>query len=295
MKKKYCLIALAVVVVLGSLFTALASNMLFDDLFNKDVPFANHTLFVSLPATMVAIFFVLLVFYIFRMYRNPKCAKRITKTYLVIAAVLGAIGFAFCFIGGLKVYGTLFGRHPFPGYFVIFMILNLLISGGAAVGFVLLPKKLPDDQDKVKVSFKHVMKTIGWFLFISMMFNRFGMFLGMPTYIYLRNLYLTFPFYIYLLIPAFLGALIAMKNFELLDRKKLFLMGLIALGANVVFFVYIALMGINNTAFVSSLSQCMPLERMASKPIEILIHFLTYTGVGVAVLVLNKKPKEEAK
>ena len=95
--------------------------------------------------------------------------------------------------------------------------------------------------------------------------------------------------------PVFLGALIAMKNFDLLDRKKLFLMGLIALGANVVLFAYIALMGINNTAFVSSLSQCMPLERMASKPIEILIHFLTYTGVGVAVLVLNKKPKEESK
>ena len=93
--------------------------------------------------------------------------------------------------------------------------------------------------------------------------------------------------------PVFLGALIAMKNFELLDRKKLFLMGLIALGVNVVLFAYIALMGINNTAFVSSLSQCMPLERMASKPIEILIHFLTYTGVGVAVLVLNKKPKEK--
>ena len=294
MKKKYCLIALAVVVVLGSLFTALASNMLFDDLFNMAVPFANHTLFVSLPATTVAVFFALLVFYIFRMYRHPKCAKRITKTYLIIAAVLGCIGFIFSIVGGLKVYGTLFGRHPFPGYFIIFILLNLLISGGAAIGWVILPKKLKDDEDKVKVRPLYVLKTFGWFLFICMMFNRFGMFLGMPAYIYLRNLYLTFPFYIYLLMPVFLGVLIAMKNFELLDRKKLFLMGLIALGVNVVLFAYIALMGINNTAFVSSLSQCMPLERMASKPIEILIHFLTYTGVGVAVLVLNKKPKEKA-
>ena len=295
MKKKYCLIALAVVAVIGSLFTALASNMLFDDLFNKDVPFANHTLFVSLPATMVAIFFVLLVVYIFRMYRNPKCAKRITRLYLIITLVLGVLGFAFCFVGGLKVYGTLVGRHPFAGYFIIFMILNLILIGGAVTGLVFVLKKLPDDQDRVKVSFKHVMKTIGWFLFISMMFNRFGMFLGMPAYIYLRNLYLTFPFYIYLLMPVYLGVLIAMKNFDLLDRKKRFLMGLIALGLNVVFFGYIALMGINNTAFVSSLSQCMPLERMASKPLEILIHFLTFTGVGVAVLVLNKKPKEKAK
>ena len=84
-----------------------------------------------------------------------------------------------------------------------------------------------------------------------------------------------------------------MGPLEILDRKKRFLLGLIALGANIVFFAYIALMGINDTAFISSLSQAMPLERMASKPLEILIHFLSYAGVSAAILVENKKPKEE--
>ena len=292
MSKKLSIISLIVVTVIGSLFTALGSNMLFDDLFNKDVPFANHTLFVSLPAVTICVIFVMAVLYIMRVYRHPDCQKRISRLYLIIASVIGLIGIVGAILGGVKVYGTFVGKHPFPGYLIIFMILNILVLGAAICGLVFL-KKMKDDTGKVKVGPKHVFKTIGWFLFISMMFNRFGMFLGMPAYIYLRNLYLTFPFYIYLLMPVFLGVLIAMKNFELLDRKKLFLMGLIALGVNVVLFAYIALMGINNTAFVSSLSQCMPLERMASKPIEILIHFLTYTGVGVAVLVLNKKPKEK--
>ena len=292
MSKKLSIISLIVVTVIGSLFTALGSNMLFDDLFNKDVPFANHTLFVSLPAVTICVIFVMAVLYIMRVYRHPDCQKRISRLYLIIASVIGLIGIVGAILGGVKVYGTFVGRHPFPGYLIIFMILNILVLGAAICGLVFL-KKMKDDTGKVKVGPKHVFKTIGWFLFISMMFNRFGMFLGMPAYIYLRNLYLTFPFYIYLLMPVFLGVLIAMKNFELLDRKKLFLMGLIALGVNVVLFAYIALMGINNTAFISSLSQCMPLERMASKPIEILIHFLTYTGVGVAVLVLNKKPKEK--
>ena len=292
MKKKYCLIALAVVVVLGSLFTALASNMLFDDLFNMAVPFANHTLFVSLPATTVAVFFALLVFYIFRMYRHPKCAKRITKTYLIIAAALGAIGFAFAIIGGLKVYGTLFGRHPFPGYFIIFILLNLLISGGAAAGWVILPKKLKDDEDKVKVRPLYVLKTFGWFLFISMMFNRFGMFLGMPAYVYIRNLYYTFPTYLYLLLPLYLGVVEVLYIFGILKRKQAFILGIIGLGLDVMFFGYTVAKGLTSTAYISSISQIYPIDRMASLPIEILIHFLSFAGVGAAIMVQNRPQKE---
>ena len=156
-----------------------------------------------------------------------------------------------------------------------------------------LSKKMPEDTGRVKVNFLHVLKTIGWFMFIGMVFNRFGMLLGAPTYIYLRNLHLTFPFYIYLLMPLFLGVIEVLYILKLVDRKKLFLLGIIALGLNVVFFAYIAIMGLNDTGFVSSLSQAMPLERMASKPLEILIHFLSYAGVGAAILVQNRKPKEQ--
>ncbi|MBO4667723.1 MAG: hypothetical protein J5666_06355 [Bacilli bacterium] len=292
MSKKFSIISLIITTIVGSLFTALGSNMLFDDLFNKDVPFANHTLFVSLPAVSVCVILVMLVLYIIRVYKHPDCQKRISRLYLIIAIVMGVIGVVGAVLGGVKVYGTFTGKHPFPGYLIIFMILNILIIGCAVCGLVFL-KKMKEDTGKVKINAKHVFKTIGWFLFISMMFNRLGMLLGASSYIYLRNLYKTFPFYLYLLMPVFLGVLVLMSPFEILDRKKRFILGLVALGLNVCFFGYIALMGINDTAFISSLSQAMPLERMASKPLEILIHFLTYTGVGVAVLVLNKKSKEK--
>ena len=293
MKKKFLIIALIATVIVGSLFTALASNMLFDDLFNMAVPLSNHTLFVSLPAVSVAVFFVLVLFWLIRTFKHPDCRKRITKVYLIIAIALGVIGLVGAILGGAKVYGTFFGKHPFPGYLIIFMLLDLVLIGGGVAGLLVFLKKLPEDTGRVKVKPLYVLKTVGWFLFICLMFNRLGMLLGAPSYIYLRNLYKTFPFYIYLLMPVFLGVVVLMGPLEILDRKKRFLLGLIALGANVVFFAYIALMGINDTAFISSLSQAMPLERMASKPLEILIHFLAYTGVGCAILVLNKKPKEK--
>lgn len=291
MKKKYVILSLVLVTILGALFTALASNMLFDDLFNKDVPMKDTTLFVSLPAVSIALVFVLAIFYILRMYQHKDCAKRISRLYLILTIVFGVIGLVGAILSGTKVYGTFAGRHPFPGYLIIFMILDLLLIGGSVFGLISL-KKMKEDEGRVKIKVGYVFKTIGWFLFICLMLNRLGMFLGAPSYIYLRNLYKTFPFYLYLLLPLFLGVTVAMHKLELLDRKKLFLFGLIGMGVNVVLFAYIALMGINDTAFISSLSQAMPLERMASKPIEILIHFLSFMGVGAAILVENKKVKE---
>ena len=294
MKRKYIIIALALITIVGSLFMALGSNMFFDDIFNIAVEISHSTLFVSLPAMSVAVFFVMAVLYILRAYKRPNCIKRMSRLYAIILIVISAIGLVGAIMAGVNVYGTFVGSHPFPGYLIIFMILNVILLAGGVVGLI-FSKKIKDEEDKVKINFLYVLKTIGWFLFICLVFNRFGMLLGAPTYIYLRNLYQTFPFYIYLLVPLFLGVLEAMYILKLLDKKKLFILGIVGIALNVVLFVYIAVMGVNDTAFISSLSQAMPLERMASKPLEILIHFLSYAGVGAAIMVQNREIKEEPK
>ena len=292
MKRKYLIIALALITIVGSLFMALGSNMFFDDIFNIAVEISHSTLFVSLPAMSVAIFFVMAVLYILRAYKHPNCIKRLSRLYAIILMVISLIGIIGAVLAGVNVYGTFVGSHPFPGYLIIFMILNIILLAGGVVGFV-FSRKIKEDTDKVKINFLYVLKTIGWFLFICLVFNRFGMLLGAPTYIYLRNLYQTFPFYIYLLVPLFLGVLEVMFILKLLDKKKLFVLGIVGIAVNVVLFAYIAIMGVNDTAFISSLSQAMPLERMASKPLEILIHVLSYAGVGAAIMVQSKKVKDE--
>lgn len=292
--KKYVLISLGILAVLGALFTALASNMLFDDLFNKGVAFANMTLVVSLPAVSVATMFVLGVLYLIRTHKHPDCVKRISRLYLIIAIVFGVIGLVGSILGGALIYGTFTGSHPFPGYLIIFMILNILIIGAAGVGLFFCLKKMPEDEGKVKINFLYVLKTIGWVLFIGMVFNRFGMFLGMPAYVYLRNLHHTIPTYIYLLLPLYLGVVEVLYIFGILKRKQAFIMGIVGLGLDVLFFAYTVIQGLNSTAYISSISQIYPIDRMASLPIEILIHFLSFAGVGAAIMVQNR-PQKEAK
>ena len=294
MKKLHVLLCLLGLTIVGSLFTALASNLLFVDLFNKGVAFSSSTIFVSLPAVSVATMFVLGVLYFIRTQKHPDCKKRISRLYLIIAIVFGVIGVVGAILSGTTIYGTLASKHPFPGYLILFMILNILIILAGAAGLFFVIKKMPNDEGKVKINFLYVLKTIGWVLFIGMVFNRFGMFLAMPVYVYSRNFYLTFPTYLYLLVPLFLGVVEVLYAFEVLERKKLFILGIVGLGLSVVGFVYTIVNGLLSTAFISSISQIYPIDRMASLPVEILIHFLSFAGVSAAIMVQNRKPKEEA-
>ena len=287
MKKKY-IISLTILTVLGSLFTAFAWNMLCDDIFNKDVALANMTFFVTLPAVSVAITFVLAILYVIRTYKHPNCKKRITRLYLILAIIFAVIGVIGDILGGVKVYGTFTGPNPFPGYLIIFLIINTLLIVGAGIGLYLVSKKMPQDEDKVKVGVLYVLKTIGWVLFIGMVLSRLGMFLALPFYVYLRNLYLTFPTYLYLLVPLFIGVIEILDIFGLVKKKTLFILSLVSLGLNVVLCVYTVLMGLNSTAYISSISQIYPIDRMLTLPVEIVIHFLFFLVGNMVVIIQNR-------
>lgn len=286
MNKKYLLLSLVCLTVVGALFTALGSNMFFSDIANIAAGFALVP--VTLPAAAISVTFAIAIFYVIRIYKHPDCVKRITRLYLIIAAVVNLIGLVGVIASAVSVYGTFLSPNPFPGYLIIFLILELLILGGIVYAFVAL-KKAKEDTGKVEIKVSYVFKTIGWFFFIMIVLNRFGMFLGMPLYVYLRNLYKTFPFYIFLLEGLFLGFIEIAHIFELFDAKKIRILIFVGLGLNVALFAYIAIMGINDTAFISSLSPALPLERLASKPLEVLIHFLAYLGVGIALFLQNRK------
>ena len=286
MNKKYLLLSLVCLTVVGALFTALGSNMFFSDIGN--IATGVSGMLVTLPAAAISVTFVVAIFYVIRIYKRPDCFKRISRLYLILAGVINLLGLVGVILSAVKVYGTFVPQNPFPGYLIIFLVLHLLLLAGACYGLVAL-KKVKEDEGKVEIKVSYVFKTIGWFFFIMIVLNRFGMFLGMPLYVYLRNLYKTFPFYIFLLEGLFLGFLEVAHIFELFDRKKLQILIYVGLGLNVALFAYIAVMGINDTAFISSLSPALPLERLASKPLEVLIHFLAYLGVGIALFLQNRK------
>ena len=295
MSRKVTLISLIVLTVFASLLAAQSSNMFFSDVLNAKALFSSYpTIISTMPALMLSVITVIVFLGLIRSYIRPNSKKKLLKNYTIISLVVSGIGFVTSILTGVVVYKSFVKPYPFPGYTIIFMVIHLLIIASCVYALVSCFKKMPEDTEEFKVDFKHVLKTIGWFLFISMTFNRFGMFLAMPAYVYLRNLYYTFFFYLYLLMPVAIGTykvLLLLGYIEKLKTKKIF--SIVLLACNICLFIPIIIVGAVHSDAVSAVSAAMPLERLSSMPIEILIHFFTYLGVILPLFIQVVKQKEE--
>ena len=291
MTNKKFLLSLIIVAVFGSLMTFYASNMFFGDVSNFGAGFSKTTLFVSLTGMLFGAMLIAAPLFLVRFYQRPNSRKILCRNYLFIAMALAAFGLIFAVLGGVINYRGNFVKYPFPGYLIIMIIIHVLVIVGAAVTLFKVVLKMPDDTEKYKVTVKHVFHTLGLFLLIALAFNRFGAFLLMPVYVQWSSLYMTFVYYLFLLIPI---ALLTLKVLGIIGNKNLLIPVIVVAALNVVLFAITALIGINDSAFVSAVSAAAPLERLGSMPMEILIHFVTYLGVSIYYVIKEIKNRKAA-
>ena len=289
MSKKFVMISLALIAIFGSLLTFYASNLFFSDVANFGS--GSPTLFVTFPALLLGAMFVAAALFIVRFYQRPNSRKVLSRNYLFIAIALACFAVIFAVLGGIINYRGNFLSYPFPGYLIIMIVLNVLIIAGAAITLFKVVLKMPDDTEKYKVKPLHVLHTFGLFLLISLAFNRFGAFLLMPVYVQWSSLYMTFVYYLFLLIPM---ALLVIKVLGILDYKSLFIPTVVVAALAVILFAVTAIIGVNDSAFISAVSAAAPLERLGSMPMEILIHFVTYLGVSIYYIIKELKAKKAA-
>lgn len=290
MSKKFAIISLIIVALLGSLLTFYASNLFFSDVANFGAGFAQTTLFATLPAMLLGAIFIAAPLYIIRFYKRANSRKILTRNYLLIAIALAAFGMIFAILAGIINYRGNFVSYPFPGYLIIMIVLDALIIAGSAVCLFKFVPKMADDSEKFKVNFLHVLHTIGLYLLIALAFNRFGAFLLMPVYAQFSTLYKTFIYYLFLLIPM---ALLVIKTLRILEiGKNLFIPSLAIALINLALMIAILLVGKNDSAFISAVSAAAPLERLGSMPMEIFIHFFVYFGVSMYYIIIEKLRKD---
>ena len=293
MGKKFSLIALAIIAVLGSLMAFAASNLFFTDVPYFGPHIMDTAIFLSFTALLFGAYFVIGAMYIVRSYLKPNIRKKMSKTYLKTTMVLAGLGFVFAILAAVINYnGNFLAPAPFPGFIILMMVAHLLVLGGSIFALLKPIKALPEDTEEFKVGAKHVFFTMGWFLFTALAFNRFGAFLTMPIYVELRNFYQTVFFYLFLLVPM---AILVKKVFDVFELKlNRFIYVIILFAINLVLFIVVVIIGLNDTTFVSSLSPAMPLERLAAKPVEIIIHFASQFGILLAWLIREIKAKKNA-
>ena len=289
MSKKFLVISLAIIAVIGSIWTFYASNMFFSDVSNFGAGFMNTTLFVSLTGMLCGAMMVAAPLFIVRFYQRPNSRKVLCRNYLFIAIALAAFGLIFAVLGGVINYRGNFVKYPFPGYLIIMIVLHLAVLVGSAVVLFMKVLKMPEDTEKYKVTVKHVFHTLGLYLLIALAFNRFGAFLLMPVYCQFSTLYKTFVYYLFLLVPMVILAIKLMRILEI--GKNRFLMSLITLIVTTGLMVAILLLGKSDSSFISAVSAAAPLERLGSMPMELFIHFFSYFGVLLYYVIIEKLKK----
>ena len=289
MSKKFLVISLAIIAVIGSIWTFYASNMFFSDVSNFGAGFMNTTLFVSLTGMLLGAMMVAAPLFLVRFYQRPNSRKVLCRNYLFIAIALAAFGLIFAVLGGVVNYRGNFVKYPFPGYLIIMIVLHLAVLVGSAVVLFMKVLKMPEDTEKYKVTVKHVFHTLGLYLLIALAFNRFGAFLLMPVYCQFSTLYKTFVYYLFLLVPMVILAIKLMRILEI--GKNRFLLSLITLIVATGLMVAILLLGKSDSSFISAVSAAAPLERLGSMPMELFIHFFSYFGVLLYYVIIEKLKK----
>lgn len=283
--KKLLIPLIALVAIVGSLSAALSINMLMGDVSNYATGFSNITVFATGVAVCFTMEVVAVFFYLLRLIQRPKTVRRLTATYLIIIASLALLCLISAILAGVLNYHSFVKPYPFPGFLIVAIVFSTLLMAGCILCLWFVLKKLPKDEERFKVTFPYVIKTILWFHFVLLAFNRFGMLLGSPIYIQWRTFYMTWPFYIFLAIPAYLAVIKVLDLLGLLKNHHKMIMSTIGLLLNGLLFAVIVLLGLHDTNFIAGVSPCMPLERLMSGPIELFIHHVAYLIMGLALLI----------
>ncbi len=297
MTKKQTLITLIITLVLGSFITFYSGNMLSSDLSNMF--YGVHDIYVvsSLPLLFVCVEFITLVFFLIRYFRYPMYKKALFKLYSTLGIVFSGLG-AFTTILASLVYGNFFISYPFYGYFIIMMVYHLALIAFCIYSKIKLIKNVSDDLEKKHIKFKYVLYTVILAILLFLALYRFGSVLWMPVYVHVRTLYLTWTFYVWALIPM---AVLMHVVFHFFDVYKSYnaqiIYNLITLVVLIVCSTIVLITGYNNTMFISAISPALPLERLATKPIDVIyvtiivfiinIYYLFYS------IIKEKKTKNE--
>lgn len=290
MDKKRNIISLIVLILVGSFVTFYTSNLIMSDVSNMFYGVHNADCISSLPGFLFAIEFVVATIYLLRVTRRGQYKKKTILLYSKYLLILSAIGLASSIYSGVVVYDSIFAPYPFPGYTILGIIVHTLIIAGAIV-VLNLAKNIPNDTEKRRIDFGYVVYSIAIFVIIFITYNRLGALMWGVTYIQVSSLWLTFPFYLSLLLPLALMIHILLYFFGVFNKYPV-----IAIVYDVIFLIVNAMLGTAvfwigavNTAFISAISPALSLERLWTKPVDNIIHFVVLLLIGLYCLYLSIK------
>jgi len=282
-KKKYLIISLIFIGLIGSFINFYLTNMVMNAIANKQAPGFIQGLFLPVSGIMIAIEFVLLAFFLVRIYLHPTHLKRMIFVYSIVLMSLSFVGLVTDILAVALVYKSILKPIPFTGGLLAFLIWHIVMIGLGFLGIFYFRKKVEyDDIFLHKTTFKYVLWTIVISLIIFYAFNRFGALMWAPVYAQGRTLDVTYPFYILIALPMALLIIdmcYIFKVFKSKHRNVGVTMAYVLLILSLFIITQFMFRSIKDQAFLSAISPAVPIERLMTIPID------SFLNTGVVVIL----------
>ena len=282
---KYLVIALLVLV--GSYVTYYAMNLFWADVANAAMGFNFPLTLATLPCLMIALEFVLGAIFLVRFDNyEAKFRKYLIKRYSIVGLAFSGVGLVTAIVAALAVYKSIMAPVPFPGAFIVYIAVHVLVI--TALVLILMRNKIADADEKVKTTHKYRIYTAAIALFTFIAFDRCGAALASPAYIEWSRLDLTWFFYLSLFLPlAVLVVLTLYKTGRLNNAKGRLIAWGVLTGCAVILCAAVAITGMNEPLLVSLVSPAMPVERLATFPVDFIFLYVPAVVISVVELVLS--------
>lgn len=285
--KVYEIIILVGLAILGSFVAFRGLNYLWSDVANYANSLNTPYIIASFPALMLVCVIVESAIYIVRhSIIEDKYKNHMNEVYIIVGGCFGLVGLVTSILTGTVVYLAPFANYPFEGYAIIGIVCTSLNVIAAIVLFILNRKsKKPTDEVK-KLKVEYIFYTILFSLVVFVAFNRFGALISAFMYTDWRYFGLVLPYYICLAVPLILVINIVLyETYAIkISTKGSVILWSILTGVTLVLIVTIGILGVTDPLLLALISPAMPIERLATIPLDFVLLFLVSNGFAAAVL-----------
>lgn len=273
----YDIICITVLILAGSLITYFAMNLFWSDIANYAQKFNWPLTIATYPLFTIALGIVVFTIFIARYLRMEKPYRmRTAKFYLIFLMIISSVGLITTILSMTFVYKNALAACPFPGSLVVYLIVHVAFIIFEAIGLYKVKKVLSEDDIKAKRSIAYIIYSACMGIFTFIAFDRLGAFLISPIYIEWNRFDLLWPFLLSLIIPAVIlvfMVLFRLKIFDKNNHKFCFILWISAFIVSTALMITVMIQGRSNPLLVSLISPAMPIERLATLPIDFIIMY----------------------
>jgi len=295
-KKKYLIISLIFIALIGSFINFYLTNLVMNAIANKQSPGFLGGLFMPIGALMIAIEFVLFAFFILRYYLHPTHLKKMMLVYSIVLISLSFIGLIAITLSIVLVYKSILKPYPFTAALIVFLTWHAVMVGLGFLSIFVFRKKVKlDDVFLHKTTVKYVFQTIAAALIVYYAFNRFGALLWAPVYAQVRTLDITYPFYILIGLPMILLVIDMLYMFRIFKSKHRNVgvtISYVLLVMSLFIIAQFSFRSLKDQAFLSAISPAVPIERLMTIPIDSFMNTAEVVVLAIFTIVNSHKFKK---